>query len=309
MCVPSPTGIPFEQVPQLSLPEVAEKVIAGINAKTDLIIVNFANGDVIGHTANHQAKIRCAEVVDQYLGKVVEQAIAAGYVIAVTADHGNLEVLLTEDGSPHVSHTSNPVPFVLIDPAASQPLKLRDGSLADIAPTILQALRLPQPDRMTGHSLVQGHDWGSERRVLLIILDGWGIGLANDSNPIHLARTPYWDQLLSRYPSTKLQAAGEAVGLKAGKAGNSEAGHMNIGAGRVVLQDDVRLDQAMTDGSFFYERDFYRSDGTGQTAEHEPAFDWFANGQVLAWQHRLPAGAIENGQRPRAAECLSAYHF
>ncbi len=190
-------------------------------------------------------------MVDQYLGKVVEQAIAAGYVIAVTADHGNLEVLLTEDGSPHVSHTSNPVPFVLIDPAASQPLKLRDGSLADIAPTILQALKLPQPDRMTGHSLVQGHDWGSERRVLLIILDGWGIGLANDSNPIHLARTPYWDQLLSRYPSTKLQAAGEAVGLKAGKAGNSEAGHMNIGAGRVVLQDDVRLDQAMTDGSFF----------------------------------------------------------
>lgn len=249
--VPSPTGIPFDQIPQLSLPEVAEKVIAGIKANTDLIVVNFANGDVIGHTANHQAKIRCAEVVDQYLGEVIPQAVDAGYVIAVTADHGNLEVLLNEDSSPHVSHTSNPVPFLLIDPTAKQRLKMKPGSLADIAPTLLEILGAQKPDLMTGQSLVKDHSWGKDRRVLLVILDGWGLGRADDSNPIYLARTPCWDQLTNQYPSVKLQAAGEAVGLKAGKAGNSEAGHMNIGAGRVVMQDDVRLDRSMVDGTFF----------------------------------------------------------
>ena len=86
---------------------------------------------------------------------------------------------------------------------------------------------------------------------MLVILDGWGNGKKDETNPIFLAQTPVWDSLLQRYPNCQLQASGEAVGLKSGKAGNSEAGHMNIGAGRVVLQDDVRLDLAMKDGSFY----------------------------------------------------------
>jgi 2,3-bisphosphoglycerate-independent phosphoglycerate mutase len=86
--------------------------------------------------------------------------------------------------------------------------------------------------------------------VLLILLDGWGLGPQDETNPIFLARTPVWDDLAARYPTCRLQASGEAVGLRSGKAGNSEAGHMNIGAGRIVLQDDARLDQAMQDGSF-----------------------------------------------------------
>jgi 2,3-bisphosphoglycerate-independent phosphoglycerate mutase len=104
---------------------------------------------------------------------------------------------------------------------------------------------------MFGTNLAPGHDWGGKRRVMLVILDGWGIGREDDTNPIFLAQTPVWDGLTQRYSSIRLQAAGNAVGLKAGKAGNSEAGHMNIGAGRVVLQDDVRLDLAMKDGSFY----------------------------------------------------------
>jgi len=84
----------------------------------------------------------------------------------------------------------------------------------------------------------------------LIILDGWGIGANDETNPIFIASTPVWEGLLQKYPSCCLEASGEAVGLQAGKPGNSEAGHINIGAGRVVLQDDVRLDRAMKDGSF-----------------------------------------------------------
>jgi 2,3-bisphosphoglycerate-independent phosphoglycerate mutase len=155
------------------------------------------------------------------------------------------------DGTPHVAHTTNPVPFILVDPRAQSCINLRDGTLADIAPTVLHALGTAPPSAMDGASLAGEHDWGGRRHVLLVILDGWGTGKNDGTNPIFLAQTPVWDDLTRSYPYTQLQAAGDAVGLKPGKAGNSEAGHMNIGAGRVVLQDDVRLDLAMQDGSFY----------------------------------------------------------
>ena len=205
---------------------------------------------MIGHTANNEAKQKCAEAVDLYLGKVVEHARKAGYVILITADHGNLEEMLTPEGKPHVAHTTNPVPFILIDPQTDSRIQPADGSLQDVAPTILQILGIPRPDCMTGTPLVSGRSWGDGRKVLLVILDGWGIGKAGDTNPIFLARTPVWDSLCSQYPPARLHASGEWVGLQEGKAGNSEAGHMNIGGGRVVLQDDVRLDMSMQDGTF-----------------------------------------------------------
>ena len=249
--IPSPKGIPFDQVPELKLPEVTEKVIESIHSRFDLIVTNFANGDVIGHTANREAKIKCAAVVDEHLGKVVQAASDSGYVTLITADHGNLEELFSEDGTPHVAHTANPVNCVVIDPLSKTPIKLADGKLADIAPTVLQALKLSPSLLMSGSSLAPTHDFGKGRKVLLVILDGWGIGRQDETNPIFLAATPVWDKLLATEAVCTLEASGDAVGLKAGKAGNSEAGHMNIGAGRVVLQDDVRLDLAMKDGSFY----------------------------------------------------------
>ena len=119
--IPSPKGIAFDNVPELSLAEVAKQVVKAVDRNIDLIVTNFANGDVIGHTANRDAKIKCAEFVDMHLGTVVDAAINAGYVICITADHGNLEVLTTEEGTPHVSHTTNPVPFILIDPLSEFP--------------------------------------------------------------------------------------------------------------------------------------------------------------------------------------------
>lgn len=251
VCVPSPKGIPFDQVPELSLPRVADQVIDGLHQGVDLIIANFANGDVIGHTSNNAAKLKCAECVDFHLGRVVREAMEQNYVIAITADHGNLEEMVTEEGKPHVSHTSNPVPFILIDPKREISIPLRNGSLENIAPTVLNILGVPVPAAMTEVNLAPEVQWGGSRHVLLIILDGWGIGTKDESNPIHLAQTYNWDSLIKKYPPAELNASGEAVGLQEGKTGNSEAGHLNIGAGRVVLQDDVRLDRAMQDGSFF----------------------------------------------------------
>ncbi|MGE5224727.1 MAG: sulfatase-like hydrolase/transferase [Omnitrophica WOR_2 bacterium] len=249
--IPSIKGIPFDQAPELSLAQVARQVTNGLENHYDLIVANFANGDAIGHTQNCDAKIQCARFVDEQLGQVVNAALAGRYAIFITADHGNLEEMTHLDGTPNVSHTVNPVPFILVDSLAQSPVNLRPGKLADIAPTVLRALGIVRPGRMDGASLAPFHDWGSGRRVLLIILDGWGIGKSDGTNPIFLAKTPVWDSLIHQYPHTYLQAAGEAVGLKPGKAGNSEAGHMNIGAGRVVLQDDMRLDLAMQDGSFY----------------------------------------------------------
>ena len=249
--IPSPHGVPFDQVPELSLPQVADQVFKGIQQSFDFIVANFANGDVIGHTANNDAKIRCAERVDHWLGQVVDAARSAGYVTLITADHGNLELMVTPDGSPHVAHTTNPVHFILVDPSAAAKAHLRDGILADVAPTALAALGLEQPSMIPGASLAPGYDWGGKRKVLLIILDGWGAGNADAANPIFLAPTPAWDGLLKHNPISHLQASGEAVGLQPGKPGNSEAGHHNLGAGRIVLQDDVRLDSALEDGSFF----------------------------------------------------------
>lgn len=249
--IPSRKDKPFDQIPELSLEEVSKQVMEGIRAGHDLIVTNFANGDVIGHTSNNDAKLACAGIVDHWLGQVTQAARAANYVTLITADHGNLEEMTNQDGTPNVAHTTNLVPFILMDPAWTCSACLRDGKLADIAPTILAALGLPKPDLMDGETLAPAYPWGEQRKVLLIILDGWGIGRKDNSNPIHLADTPYWDSLLKEYPFCYLHASGEFVGLKSGKAGNSEAGHMNMGAGRVVLQDDVRLDQAMKDGTFF----------------------------------------------------------
>ena len=249
VCIPSPKGIDFDQKPELSLPKVADTVMDALG-KYDFVVTNFANGDVIGHTQNTAAKIEACGHISHYLDVVVHDALSKGYVVAVTADHGNIEKLYTAAGKPDGAHTTNLVPFILMDPAHNGPIALRDGSLGDVSPTVLDVMGIPQPAEMTGKSLVSGHDFGKDRKMLLIICDGWGLGTGDENDAIHLADTPYWDALLAEQSWSRLNASGSFVGLGAGKAGNSEAGHSNLGAGRCVMQDDVRLDAAVKDGSF-----------------------------------------------------------
>lgn len=246
--VPSPKGIPFDEKPELSLPEVAEKVMGAVDAGFDFILTNFANGDVIGHTANTRAKLQAAAAISRHVGQVAEYARERGYFVAVTADHGNIEALYDAKGKPHVAHTTNLVPFVALDPQG-RPVPLHDGRLGDVAPTVLQVLGIPQPPQMTGSPLIDDPRIRN-KKMMLIILDGWGYGTHDDGDGIYLASTPAWDALLEENPNCRLRASGEDVGLKAGKAGNSEAGHSNLGAGRVVAQDDVRMDDAIRSGAF-----------------------------------------------------------
>lgn len=250
VCIPSPRGIPFEDQPELSLPAVVDEVSQRIATQDyAFVVVNFANGDIIGHTSSNQAKIKTAECVSRELCRLIEAASAQDYVIAVTADHGNLEIMTTPQGTPHVAHTTSQVPFLLIDPRETH-FTLKDGSLCNVAPTVLDIMGLEKPAEMTASSLLATHEFTQGRKVLLVILDGWGYGPSDETNPIYIGDTPGWDALLARYPRCDLHASSSHVGLGKGKAGNSEAGHLNLGAGRVVAQDDQRLESAMEDGSF-----------------------------------------------------------
>lgn len=212
------------------------------------VAVNVASGDILGHSLDLEPKVACANAVDRALGRLLDLAASKHCWSVITADHGLLEDHGPAGGPPNNSHTTNPVPCIVCGPQGERPTLKVHGALADVAPTVLSLMGFPAPQAMTGNLLLEQSPQ-TTRAVLLIILDGWGLAAPGRVNPIALAHTPYWDQL-QRGPMSQLQASGEAVGLLPGRKGNSEAGHLNIGAGRVVLQDEVRIEQAIANGTF-----------------------------------------------------------
>ena len=149
--VPSPKVATYDLQPEMSAREVCDKCVARINSGAyDVIILNFANCDMVGHTGVLQAAVKAVETVDECVGRVVEATLKMGGIAMVTADHGNAEVMLQPDGSPMTAHTTNLVPFILCG-AGTQ---LRPGRLADIAPTILDVMGLAAPQEMDGQTLI-----------------------------------------------------------------------------------------------------------------------------------------------------------
>ena len=154
--IPSPREVEtYDQKPQMSAPEVCDRVLAEIDRGVyDLIVLNFANGDMVGHTGVLQAAIEACEVVDGCVGRIWELIDKLGGVLMVTADHGNAEMMIDAEGNPYTAHSpDNPVPFIL---AGNGPGPLRrEGRLCDIAPTVLRLMELPLPSAMTGRSLLE----------------------------------------------------------------------------------------------------------------------------------------------------------
>ena len=152
--VPSPKVATYDLQPEMSAPELADKAVEAIGSgKYDLIVLNFANPDMVGHTGSLEAAIKAVETVDKQLGRIVDAVQKQGGALLVTADHGNCEMMRDpETGGPHTAHTTNPVPVFLV---SEEKGPLADGRLADVAPTILALMRLPQPAEMTGHSLIR----------------------------------------------------------------------------------------------------------------------------------------------------------
>ena len=151
--VKSPKVATYDLQPEMSAYEVTDKLVAAIESgKYDAIILNFANCDMVGHTGVFEAAVKAVEAVDTCVGRVTDAVAAQGGVTLITADHGNADRMVDDDGSPFTAHTTNPVPFCVV----GYDCKLREGGrLADIAPTMLQILGLPQPAEMTGKSLIE----------------------------------------------------------------------------------------------------------------------------------------------------------
>lgn len=153
--VPSPKVATYDLQPEMSAPEVTEKLVAAIESKKfDLIVCNYANGDMVGHSGVLSAAIKAVEALDLALGKLKTAIEKAGGVMLVTADHGNVEEMLDENGNPHTQHTVGDVPFIMVN--YDKKVKLADGRLCDIAPTILEILEIAKPDKMNGVSLIGG---------------------------------------------------------------------------------------------------------------------------------------------------------
>lgn len=154
--IASPKVATYDLQPEMSEPDVADTLVKAIDGgEADVYIVNFANPDMVGHTGVIPAAVAAVEAVDAGVGKVVEAVRRAGGVAFVTADHGNADKMIAEDGTPHTAHTTAPVPFILVDASGSGlELSGEQGALCDIAPTLLRAMGLEVPAQMTGRSLL-----------------------------------------------------------------------------------------------------------------------------------------------------------
>ena len=146
--VSSPKVATYDLKPSMSADKVTEALLPEIEKKTaDLIVLNFANGDMVGHTGIFEAAVQAAETVDKNVKKVVEAALQQDYTVIILADHGNAENMINPDNTPNTAHTTNPVPVILIDKNFHP--KIKDGTLANIAPTILKLMGMKKPDEMT----------------------------------------------------------------------------------------------------------------------------------------------------------------
>jgi len=150
--IPSPKVATYDLRPEMSAYAVTEELIKRIKSKKyDVIILNYANPDMVGHTGVWNAAIKAVETVDECLGKVIDALMEENGIALITADHGNAEEMFDENANPKTSHTTNPVPFIIV---GKNGIKLRNGILADIAPTMLDLLEIEKPKEMTGKSLI-----------------------------------------------------------------------------------------------------------------------------------------------------------
>ena len=153
--VPSPAVATYDLQPEMSAPEVTDKVVDAIHSKQyDMIILNYANPDMVGHTGDFEAAVKAIKAVDAGLERIATAILDVGGQLLVTADHGNAEQMVNhETGKPHTAHTTNVVPLILVD-ANDRYKHLKSGKLCDIAPTMLALAHIDKPSDMTGESLL-----------------------------------------------------------------------------------------------------------------------------------------------------------
>ena len=154
MLVPSPKVATYDLKPEMSAYEVKDKLCAAIREdKYDFIVVNFANGDMVGHTGVYEAIEKAVVAIDECVKDVITAANETGYETLIIADHGNADYALNPDGTPNTAHSLNPVPFIYV--TENKNASVESGILADVAPSLLHIMGLPQPAEMTGRDLIK----------------------------------------------------------------------------------------------------------------------------------------------------------
>ena len=154
--IPSPQVATFDMKPEMSAPEITDKAIELIEEKKyDVMVLNYANCDMVGHTGIMDAAVEAVKTVNASVERLINAILKAGGMAIVTADHGNADVMIAEDGSPMTAHSLNPVPFILVDDNYKGRTLKQGGVLADITPTLLEVMGVKQPAEMTGHSLIE----------------------------------------------------------------------------------------------------------------------------------------------------------
>jgi 2,3-bisphosphoglycerate-independent phosphoglycerate mutase len=154
--VPSPRVRTYDLKPEMSALEVTDVVLQRLDSnKYDVMVINFANPDMVGHTGILEAAIKAAETVDQCVGKILDKVKSMGGAAIITADHGNFEKMRDTDGGPHTAHTIGDVPLIVFDERYKGKKLRQGGRLADVGPTLLEMMELPKPEEMTGQSLIE----------------------------------------------------------------------------------------------------------------------------------------------------------
>jgi 2,3-bisphosphoglycerate-independent phosphoglycerate mutase len=152
--IASPKVATYDLQPSMSAPEVTDALVKKLqDATTDFVCLNYANADMVGHTGVFEAAVAAVETVDSCVARVVKAGMEQGYSFIITADHGNADYMINSDGTPNTAHTTNPVPCFLICPS-NPGIRLENGTLADLAPTILTLMGIPVPLEMTGKILI-----------------------------------------------------------------------------------------------------------------------------------------------------------
>ncbi len=153
MLVASPKVATYDLQPEMSAPEVTDKLVSAIDSeKFDFIVVNFANGDMVGHTGVYDAIQKAVATLDECVKRVITAALAHGYESIIIADHGNADHAINEDGTPNTAHSLNPVPFIYV--GSDKNATLKDGKLADVAPSLLYLMGIKAPAEMDGEVLI-----------------------------------------------------------------------------------------------------------------------------------------------------------
>ncbi|UCE14844.1 MAG: phosphoglycerate mutase (2,3-diphosphoglycerate-independent) [Candidatus Heimdallarchaeota archaeon] len=250
--IPSHETENLAEFPEMKSSEVADATISAMRkGKFNLIVTNISPCDVMGHIEKKEIVGNAIRAVDEQLGRIVTSAIDFDYTVLITADHGVAESWLYPDGSVDTGHTSNPVPFILVSDLKTE-LELKDGgSLIDVAPTILDIMNLHKPQEMEGKTLLKVKLGLTSQNILLLILDGWGYNPDPYGNLFLEYGTPNMDRLKNNFPFTTLIASGAPLGMPDRTVGNSEIGHLHMGAGRRIVSDRVRIFEAIENGDFF----------------------------------------------------------